>query len=282
MKNAIKLLCLVIILTNATLLSAQDFYGKATYFSKIKIGDRKIDMKSGEDPQMQKMLEEAIKKASEKTFCLSFNKVESVYEEEQKLEPQGKSASGMAINVSLSRVGKKYMSQKDKKQIFEGDIFGKEFLITDELKQWNWSLKDETKKIGEYLCYKAEAVVKVTNAQKEEYQNYLKKKDKKGTNFMQMEEPLDYTITAWYAIDIPVNHGPDIYAGLPGLILEVNAKDATILCSKIILNSKDKIKIEAPTNGKVISQKDFDRVEKEKMESMMDGNGNVIIKTFKQ
>ena len=282
MKNGCKLLYFVIILINATLLSAQDFQGKAIYFSKIKLEGKQAEIKSDDDKQFKKMLEEAMKKASEKTFCLSFNKTESIFEEEQKLEPQGKNPGGMSINVSFSSAGKKYMNQKEKKQIFEGEIFGKEFLITDQLKNWNWNLKEETKKIGDYLCYKAEAIVKVTEAQKEEYEKYLKNKAKQKTVFIEMKEPKDNIVTVWYAIDIPVNHGPDKYSGLPGLILEVNDDEVTILCSKVVLNPKDTVKIKAPTNGKVISQKDFDKEEKAKMESLQDDNGNVIIKTFKQ
>jgi GLPGLI family protein len=282
MRNVFKLLYVSIILLNFTAVFAQDFQGKAIYFSKIKLDGKQTEIKSDDDKQFKKMFEEAMKKASEKTFSLSFNKTESIFEEEQKLEPQGKSTGGVSVSVSMSGAGKKYMNQKEKKQVFEGEIFGKEFLITDELKNWNWSLKEETKKIGDYLCYKAEAIVKVTEAEKAEYEKYLKNKAKQKTVFFEMKEPKDNIVTAWYAIDIPVNHGPDKYAGLPGLILEVNDTNVTILCSKVILNPKDKVKIKAPTSGKVISQKDFDKEEKAKMESLQDENGNVIIKTFKQ
>jgi GLPGLI family protein len=69
--------------------------------------------------------------------------------------------------------------------------------------------------------------------------------------------PKETIVTAWYTPEIPVNQGPDKYWGLPGLILEVNDGKTVILCSKVVLNSKTKAEIKAPTKGKEIS-KEFD------------------------
>jgi len=74
----------------------------------------------------------------------------------------------------------------------------------------------------------------------------------------EVDLPKEITITAWYTPEIPVNQGPEGYWGLPGLILEVNDGKTTILCSKVVLNSKDKVEIKAPTKGKVVTQKDYD------------------------
>jgi GLPGLI family protein len=60
---------------------------------------------------------------------------------------------------------------------------------------------------------------------------------------------------------------------LPGLILEVNDGKTVILCSKVVLNSKDKVEIKAPTNGKEISQKDYDETVTKKMQEMQEMNG---------
>lgn len=37
-----------------------------------------------------------------------------------------------------------------------------------------------------------------------------------------MKATCNDTVTAWYAIDIPISDGPDIYWGLPGLILRLD------------------------------------------------------------
>ena len=90
--------------------------------------------------------------------------------------------------------------------------------------------------------------------------------------------------TAWYTPQIPVSNGPEEFGGLPGLILEINDGKLTIVCSEIVLNPLDKIEIKEPTKGKEISQKDFDKLQKEKSKEMMerfrskrgDGKGNTF------
>ena len=84
----------------------------------------------------------------------------------------------------------------------------------------------------------------------------------------EIEVPKTDEVTAWYTPQIPVNQGPGEYWGLPGLILEVNADRTTILCNKITLNPQQKIEIQAPEKGKVISRSDYNATVKKKMEEM--------------
>ena len=84
--------------------------------------------------------------------------------------------------------------------------------------------------------------------------------------------PKENTITAWYCPEIPINQGPENYWGLPGLILEVSDGKTIILCSKIVLNSKEKAEIKESTNGKVISQKEYDDTVVKKMEEFRQMN----------
>ena len=84
--------------------------------------------------------------------------------------------------------------------------------------------------------------------------------------------PKENTITAWYCPEIPVNQGPENYWGLPGLILEVNDGKTVILCSKLVLNSKEKVEIKPASKGKVVTQKEYDETVKKKMEEMREMN----------
>jgi GLPGLI family protein len=84
--------------------------------------------------------------------------------------------------------------------------------------------------------------------------------------------PKEVVITAWYTPEIPINQGPENYWGLPGLILEVNDGRTTILCSKIVLNVKEKTIIKAPAKGKVVSQKEYDETVIKKMEEFREMN----------
>ena len=78
----------------------------------------------------------------------------------------------------------------------------------------------------------------------------------------------DVIVTAWYTLDIPVSHGPGNYWGLPGLILEVAYGNTNILCTKIIMNPKNKIEINEPKKGKVVTQKEYDIIIEKKMKEM--------------
>lgn len=80
-------------------------------------------------------------------------------------------------------------------------------------------------------------------------------------------------VEAWYTLQIPVRHGPAEYWGLPGLILEVSAGNTTMLCSKIVMNSKEDLKIEAPDKGKEINKEDYQATITEKMQEMRNNRG---------
>ena len=267
--------------------SAQEFQGMAVYESKTSMGEFKsrIEGNSQITPEMQKMIEERMKKMFEKTFILNFDKNASIYKEEEKLEAPGQERAGFRMMSSMMGGGGTYYKNlKDKTYTVDKEFMGKEFLVKDSLPKLAWKMEGETRQIGGYNCFKATAVIE---APKTDFRNFRPKNDKKEekkdgkdvakieaekekkTNFMaDIEMPKEITITAWYTPEIPVSNGPENYWGLPGLILEANDGKTTILCSKIVLNPKDKVAIKAPTNGKVVTQKEYDETVIKKMEEM--------------
>lgn len=260
----------------------QDFQGMAVYESKTSTADFKSRFEGNKEmtPDMQKMIEERMKKMFEKTFVLNFDKQASIYKEEEKLESPGQSGGGMRMMGSIMGGGGTfYKNVKNKSYIVDKEFMGKEFLIKDSLPNLKWKMDAETRVIGGYNCFKATAVRPVS---KSDFRNFRpKKEDKevskndnsKKTNLLdEIEMPKDVTVTAWYTPEIPVNQGPESYWGLPGLILEVNDGKTVILCSKIVLNPKDKAVIKPSTNGKEISQKDYDETVVKKMKEMRDMN----------
>ena len=66
---------------------------------------------------------------------------------------------------------------------------------------------------------------------------------------------------------------------MPGLILEVNDGKTIILCSKVVMNAKEKAEIKAPKVGKEVTQKEYDEIVTAKMKEMQDmrrsGNGGM-------
>jgi GLPGLI family protein len=275
----------------------KNFQGLAVYESKTSTADFKKRFEGNKEmtPEMQKGIEERMKKMFEKTFILNFDKQTSIYKEEEKLDAPGQGGNGGGMRMMSSFMGgggTYYKNVKDKNYTVDKEFMGKEFLIKDSLKIYNWVMESETRQIGGYNCYKATTIIA---ASKTDFRNFRPKREEdkkaedskedvktdvtatdikeKKTNFMdEIELPKEITITAWYTPEIPVNQGPEGYWGLPGLILEVNDGKTIILCSKVVLNPKDKVEIKAPTNGKAISQKEYDETITNKMEEFRQMN----------
>jgi GLPGLI family protein len=87
-------------------------------------------------------------------------------------------------------------------------------------------------------------------------------------NSKEEETKEEFTVTAWYTPQIPVQNGPGNYYGLPGLILEVNDGSETVLCSKIVLNPSKGVSVKEPDSGKKVNQEKFDAILKKKMDEM--------------
>ncbi len=180
--------------------------------------------------------------------------------------------------------GTHYKNVKEKLFTVDKEFAGKEFLVQDTLPKLEWKLSGETKQIGNYMCFKATAARPVSQSdfrnfrrkkeedkkeedKKEELKKEEAKQENRSTNFMdQWEVPKEIVVTAWYTPDIPVNQGPENYWGLPGLILEVSDGKTVILCSKIVLNPKEKKEIKAPKKGKLVTQAEYDKIVADKMQ----------------
>ena len=263
----------VLILSFLSSYAQKDFQGLAVYESKTSTSDFKKRFEGNKEmtPDMQKMIEERMKKMFEKTFILNFDKQASIYKEEEKLDSPGQGGGGMRVMSSfMGGGGTYYKNVKDRNYTVDKEFMGK-----------------ESRQIGGYTCYKATTVIP---ASKTDFRNFRPKREEdkkkeinsdstkteikeKKTNFMEdIELPKEITVTAWYTPEIPVNQGPEGYWGLPGLILEVNDGKTIILCSKVVLNPKDKVEIKASNNGKAISQKDYDETVTKKMEEFRQMN----------
>ena len=135
----------------------------------------------------------------------------------------------------------------------------------------------ESKKIGDYLCFKATAKKvsddfdwsKLRRRPKPDNKEEVSNDSLKVTNNEEQAEEIKIIdIEAWYSPQIPVSQGPSSYWGLPGLILELSADRTTMLCTKIIMNPKEKEIIEKPNKGKVVSKAEYNTIMEEKMMEM--------------
>lgn len=112
---------------------------------------------------------------------------------------------------SLISSGIYHTSLNKNAQILITEIGGEKLNIESTIEEEKWLLTKETKKIGDFLCYKAE------------YNKIIAGKSQ--------------LIVAWYTPEIPFSFGPKEYVGnLPGLILELDEPIAKYSCSEIIIN----------------------------------------------
>ncbi|MDY2585762.1 GLPGLI family protein [Winogradskyella aquimaris] len=246
-----------------TSVNAQEFQGIATYKTQRQV-DIKLDSTQMNDELQMKMLE-VMKKQFQKTFTLSFNKEESTYKQEEELDKPNVGMGGDFQIVSIGGGGGSdvlYKNTKEQRYTEQVDTYGKIFLVKDDIENIDWNLGSETKYIGEYPCYKATYTKMV-----EKPRVVINGEEEEESKEPEMEER---TVTAWYTPQIPVNHGPDNYQGLPGLILEVHDGKLTIVCSKIVLNPKEKVKITEPDKGKEVDQEKYDDIMEKKAKEMME------------
>jgi GLPGLI family protein len=243
----------IILSLTSVSLSPQELKGKAVYQTHQKI-DVSIDSTEISE-ERQEALSAMLAKQFNKSYELVFDKKQSSYKEQEKLDEPSAPAGGAMVFVMMSDASSLlYKNTEEKNYASQRDVFGKGFLVKDELETRDWKMTSESKQIGQYTCYKATAtrmtgpVVSIKNG-------------------VRSESPgEEITITAWYAPEIPVSNGPELYWGLPGLIMEVHDGNQVIVCTKLILNTQDKI--EEPTKGKVVTEEEYEEIMDEKMQEM--------------
>ncbi len=272
-------------------INAQNISGQAYYESKTTVdmdgfgGNRELT------EEMKKMIAERMKSMLEKTYILTFTKDESIYKEQEKLDA-APGNQGFRMMMSSFTPGAQYKNLKTGQLIEENEFFGKQFLVTDSIKNLDWQITKESKQIGQYVAFKATAIKAVDpndfsmarprnrGGRGEREKAEVKKDTTQSEDPMDMIEiPKEVEVTAWFTPQIPVSNGPGEYAGLPGLILELNFYRTTLLCSKIVMNPKEADKIEAPKKGKEVSREEYVKIVKDKTEELREnfrgpGGGN--------
>ena len=137
--------------------------------------------------------------------------------------------SGIQLTMETDD-SKIYKNQIDNEFITEESIFDRKFLVMDTMKVFGWNLLNEDAEINGYKCKKA-----VTG-----------------------------DTIVWYSPDVPVNNGPGIFWGLPGLIIKIQYLNTTITATKINWLEDVNLIIEKPEKGKKITRGKFDKLYEKK------------------
>lgn len=269
----LKLSFLALVLLFSFKPNVQEFQGQAFYFSKSKmeLGSWGARMSEAQKKQVQARLKNRL----EKTYVLDFNKSESLFTEEDKLDAISGATDSWGKNFAQ---GEQYKNVKENALVQSQEFYGKQFLVKDKLQAIEWKMGTELKQIGQYMCFKATASVPTKELTWYDFSwgdlRPTPSKELDSTEVQPAEPEINMTeVEAWYTPEIPVSHGPGEYWGLPGLILEVSAGNTTILCSKIVMNPKEKIKIEAPDRGEEITKSEYQVTIQRKMLEMRNNRG---------
>jgi GLPGLI family protein len=201
-------------------------------------------LKNVTDPETRKRVSAYLSKPT--TFYLYYTNGESLYVQEKQKKDSIEELSLKEGTTKRMEIGNAtggiYKNYKTNEYLQDANVLGKEMLVVDKLEKYNWQLIDEQKTIGQYNCKKAKA-----NINGEE-------------------------VIAWYTEDVPMQEGPRDYYGLPGLIVEVTAEKKTYHAIKIIA-TKTKLSITKPSEGSVVTKKEYRRILEEKLNELKMGMG---------
>lgn len=141
---------------------------------------------------------------------------------------------GYDINLSLLGINPNIVFHDKVKNIKLEKVKNENNLvIKSNYNNWEWTLKNETKEIEHYTCYKAIGEKEITRKGKKER----------------------ISIIAWYCPEINYSFGPNDVVGLPGLVFEVIRGKQQHIVKKIAF-ANNSFEIVKPT-GKIISKEEY-------------------------
>jgi GLPGLI family protein len=244
-----------------------------TLAAQQKVGtvifERKINMhRIIQDEQMRAMMPEF--RTSE--HILLFSDSVSVYKlvpEDEAPDPfAGGGGGGPRIMMRFGADGGDlYKNFAQSKSIQTSELGGKNFLITDSIRQQPWKLSTETKQILGYNCHKA------TRKINQPMMGMRRVTMTSGsgaptidTSSKNKPAPKEIEVVAWFADDIISPVGPENYGQLPGVILELNIDNGqTVYSAKEVKKTVDAKELKEPKKGKVVTQQEYMKMMQELM-----------------
>lgn len=202
---------------------------RVTYEEKMK-----LSMQTN-DPQIAASMDIQFSNMK-KNMYLYYNKGESIYESSTKEDKeQSATQSGMTM-IIISEDVVVYKNQKTKEIVSQEYIFDRKFRIADTLFNFKWILSNEEKIINNFKCHKATDTTGIT--------------------------------TAWYCTDIPINDGPYIFWGLPGLIIELSHENKIVTALEVLQIEESETQIKKPSDGTVVGRNEFNSIFQKKIKEL--------------
>ncbi len=131
-------------------------------------------------------------------MTMLFNEKQSYYTYQKKEENEG----GYSWNRNEFKIYRDF-GREMKTEVIQ--MLGKTYIVDDSLRAPGWKVMNKIKEVAGHMCMMAVTEDTVRNQK----------------------------ITAWFANDIPLSAGPELYTSLPGMILELEINDGDIVVSAI-------------------------------------------------
>lgn len=218
---------------------------KYKYTAELSEGSLEISSDSKKiDPDLQKAINEAM--TEPKYYTLRLTATESEFRKEEKID-NSQPKDGIKISISMGGESTIYKNFEEDIYLNSRPLGNKDFLVKDSLKVYQWKISRDSKEVSGYEVRKAEFSDSTQN------------------------------VTAWYAPALPFKNGPQMYQGLPGLILELQVERikpnkkkgmTSVFSAYSIEIDKNPSVIERPKKGKEISEEDFKKASREQFEKM--------------
>ncbi len=236
MKNLISL-CFLFVVTAS--LTAQDS-GEIHFIVKQKLEFKMDGAPGGVD------LSGMLPSERVEDKVLVFNKEASVYyggaEEEEETELSSDDGSFKMVLIESDIENRLYTDLKTQETFDQQGFMEKPFIVLGKTEKLKWKITTEKVKYLDYECIKATTTIEKDDEIKE--------------------------VVAWFAPAIKFSVGPKEYGQLPGaiLMLSIDGDKTEIKATKVTLAVD--AKIEKPTDGKMVTEEEFEKIVDEKLKEL--------------
>lgn len=199
--------------------------GKIEFERKIHVHGLMKAM-DDEDNSWYQRMKSSIPQFNIAYFDLIFDSARCLYKPGREVETtyKGYNGTGPAADNTV------YTDFKTKRVSANKNVYEEKFLVLDSMRKIDWKEKDEIRTIANYKCHKA--VGRICDS---------------------------VYVVAFYAEDIPASGGPEMFSGLPGMILElaIPRLHTTWVANKIELTPPAPADFTIPSKGKKVTQKEL-------------------------
>jgi len=195
--------------------------GKIEYERKVNIYAQMAEM---DNTDWFEKIKAQVPKFSSTYFDLVFDSTRSIYKPGRAVEVSGilkMFGGGPAMENVI------YTDFNAKKVTANKKVYEQKFLVQDSMRKIDWVIKDEIRTIANYKCHKA--VSKICDS---------------------------VYVVAFYTEDIVVSGGPEMFGGLPGMIMElaIPRLHTTWVADKVEVAQPAETDFAIPEKGKKVNE----------------------------